>query len=260
MKRHGKKKTSPEQLTILVNFISKNKVLVPGKTKPLEDEKKIFDNLWEDLTKQLNSIGQGPSKTSSQWRKTFIDWKCHTKKKARDLQKDKQKTEGGSFITKGLTPTEEKLISFLTCISEEGADVDEVGLGNETVDVEFQTAHVFAEMPINQQSSKRPHSPPVVERKRLCTDSETPRTEEKTGKASNLQKADDAFQAVNKNKDKRIEKIWQTNFLDAMIELELKEVELKRRLLEARNKTKELELLERKLKLEEAKFTSEQKT
>lgn len=112
---------------------------------------------------------------------TFIDWKCHTKKKARDLQKDKQKTEGGSFITKGLTPTEEKLISFLTCISEEGADVDEVGLGNETVDVEFQTAHVFAEMPINQQSSKRPHSPPVVERKRLCTDSETPRTEEKTG-------------------------------------------------------------------------------
>lgn len=258
----NKRKVSPEQLSILVEALSENKVLVHCKNRPSEAEKELAENLWEDLTKKLNSIGNGPSKTPSQWKKTLIDWKCNTKKKAREL-KEQQKTGGGTTVTRGLTANEKKLMSLSTGISVEGADAEEVGLGYETVDVIFEISDVVTEMPKDQQCSKRSKScSPPVQRKKIYSDTET---EKETDEASNLQNADMGFKTANKYMHESIEQILQTNCSEAMIELkkkelELKEVELKIRLLEATNKTKELELEEKKLNLEEAKFMYEQKT
>ncbi|CAG9828396.1 unnamed protein product [Diabrotica balteata] len=119
----SKKKISVEQLNYMVDFITKNKILLHRKTKPSEANNKLVEKLWNELTLALNAIGCGPSKLKLQWKKTFIDWKSYTKKKTRDVIRAKNKTGGGGEAdSKILTPVEEKLMTALSYITVTGAD------------------------------------------------------------------------------------------------------------------------------------------
>lgn len=59
-------KTSHKQYEELLNFVKNNKVILSGKTKPLETRKIV--NLWSDFAAHINSLGYGPQKTGEQWR------------------------------------------------------------------------------------------------------------------------------------------------------------------------------------------------
>ncbi|KAJ8913148.1 hypothetical protein NQ315_006066 [Exocentrus adspersus] len=79
----SKKKTSTEQMKYMVDFMSENKILIQGKTKP--SEASLIKKLWDQLTAALNAMGCGPFKSKVQWKKTFIDWKSNTKKKQENV-------------------------------------------------------------------------------------------------------------------------------------------------------------------------------
>ncbi|XP_072386369.1 uncharacterized protein [Diabrotica undecimpunctata] len=117
----------------MVEFVTQNKILVHGKTKPSEASNKIVEKLWDELTLNLNSMGCGPSKNKQQWKKTFIDWKSHTKKKAREAIRCQNKTGGGDAVPKKLTPAEEKLMAAISFISVTGTDVVELGLSEDII-------------------------------------------------------------------------------------------------------------------------------
>lgn len=59
-------KTTHRQYEELLNFIKNNKIILTGKTKPLE-AKKIM-SLWHEFAINVNSLGIGPQKTGEQWR------------------------------------------------------------------------------------------------------------------------------------------------------------------------------------------------
>uniref|UniRef100_A0A6P7H8F7 Regulatory protein zeste n=1 Tax=Diabrotica virgifera virgifera TaxID=50390 RepID=A0A6P7H8F7_DIAVI len=122
-----KKKASSDQLNFLVDFIAGNKILLHGKTKSSEADNNTVDKLWDELTLSLNATGSGPQKFKAQWKKTFIDWKSHTKKKARECVRSEQRTGGGKGDGKALTPIEEKLMGLLSWTAVKGADVHEIG-------------------------------------------------------------------------------------------------------------------------------------
>lgn len=69
----NKKKASQNQLSILVDFISKNRQLLHGKTKPSEAEGKTIEKLWEEIAVELNCCGSGPTKTPLQWKKVSLN-------------------------------------------------------------------------------------------------------------------------------------------------------------------------------------------
>uniref|UniRef100_A0A6P7GTN1 Regulatory protein zeste n=1 Tax=Diabrotica virgifera virgifera TaxID=50390 RepID=A0A6P7GTN1_DIAVI len=129
-----KNKASADQLNFLVNFIAGNRILLQGKTKPSEANNNIIDKLWDELTLSLNAICSGPQKSKAQWKKTFIDWKSHTNKKARECVRSEQRTGGGEGDGKALTPIEEKLMGLLSWTAVKGADVHEIGFEHDNAE------------------------------------------------------------------------------------------------------------------------------
>lgn len=59
-------KTTQVQYEELLEFIKNNKIILSGKTKPLEGKK--ISILWEQFAAEVNCKGCGPSKTAEQWR------------------------------------------------------------------------------------------------------------------------------------------------------------------------------------------------
>lgn len=59
-------KTTRRQYEELLDFVSENKIILTGKTKPLESKK--IDLLWSNFTEEINSKGFGVAKTVDQWR------------------------------------------------------------------------------------------------------------------------------------------------------------------------------------------------
>ncbi|KAF5287572.1 hypothetical protein FQA39_LY15901 [Lamprigera yunnana] len=272
----AKKKTSVEQLNILVDFLGENQVLLHGKTTPSEADRNIIDQLWEEVSGTLNSCGSGPIKLSAQWKKTFIDWKCHTRKKARDLVKMHRQTGGGEADKRGLTTAEEKLMALLSWVTVKGIpNVAEPGLENEKV--EEISAFAEAEPPL--ESTPLPTEvplPAMVEHNDLLPQKRTflsdtiqspsvKRTKiTRKDKSSTLENAAKAFAEGQTATVEILNKILglQTNSANTeqkKKELELKEFELKIRFVEARNKEKELALREKELALKEKEVALKEK-
>lgn len=53
------------------------------------DPAKLLE-LWTDLSDQLNAIGVGPTKSPTEWRKSFVSWKAQTRHKAAHLCNDER--------------------------------------------------------------------------------------------------------------------------------------------------------------------------
>ncbi|KAG8230329.1 hypothetical protein J437_LFUL000600, partial [Ladona fulva] len=84
--------------------------------------------MWEELALSLNASGCGPSKPALKWQKTWVDWKSKTKKKCLKIRHDQGRTGGGPPTQVGLSPLEERLISFLEASVEGDQTLPEAGL------------------------------------------------------------------------------------------------------------------------------------
>lgn len=66
------KKTNKSQMEVIVNFLEQNRVLVTGKTHPLNPGE--LDDKWEELTVLLNSVENGARKEKKQWKTVSIQF------------------------------------------------------------------------------------------------------------------------------------------------------------------------------------------
>lgn len=63
-----KKRTSKTQFKVYVNYLEKYDILKTGKLNPWDDPK-IISALWENMTVELNATGDGPTRSSHDWKK-----------------------------------------------------------------------------------------------------------------------------------------------------------------------------------------------
>ncbi|CAH1977415.1 unnamed protein product [Acanthoscelides obtectus] len=104
---------SAEQRDIMIDFMEEHPGFGRGKALAAED-KKLRNTLWDELTDQLNTCGEGPTKTVGKWQRTWMDMKVHAKRKAAALRA--ARTVGGASQHK-LSDTEIRILTYLT---EEG--------------------------------------------------------------------------------------------------------------------------------------------
>lgn len=105
------------QLECLLEFINKNKILISGKTHPLNINQ--INLLWGELTNQLNIL-DSPNKTVDEWKRFFIEFKSKTKKKAREISTNIRCTGGGGH-PKMLNDMEERLMGLIGWVTVKGS-------------------------------------------------------------------------------------------------------------------------------------------
>lgn len=66
-----KKRTSKNQQAIYLKALVEHSVLITGKLTPLMDPADL-EILWDQVTEDLNSCGDGPLRTAGEWRKVSI--------------------------------------------------------------------------------------------------------------------------------------------------------------------------------------------
>ncbi|KAF5285963.1 hypothetical protein FQA39_LY16474 [Lamprigera yunnana] len=99
-------KNTCKQYEELLNFVEANKMLITGKTTPLESGK--INILWAKCSQQINSSVFAPQKTAAHWRKVNV------KRKNRSLEVQKLATGGGPNIDQ--IDLEERLLSLISKI------------------------------------------------------------------------------------------------------------------------------------------------
>ncbi|XP_031344729.1 uncharacterized protein LOC116171854 [Photinus pyralis] len=109
--REGGTKMTPEQKTIMVEFMEDHPDFAKGKLLG-NDGKQNRKAMWDILTTQLNSV-IGPKKTSHKWQRVWIDLKNKVKKKASAIKKSMGQTGGGPHLKTTLTDIEIKIIIII---------------------------------------------------------------------------------------------------------------------------------------------------
>ncbi|XP_029172023.1 uncharacterized protein LOC114941265 isoform X2 [Nylanderia fulva] len=104
-----------KQKEIILNFMTKHSDFGRGRIRYNNENKRKMDELWEKLTKILNTAGCGPCKSAKEWAKTWRDWKSNTLKKIAKQKTHMMGTGGGSPAKNlQLTLIEQSLLDFLT--------------------------------------------------------------------------------------------------------------------------------------------------
>ncbi|XP_029167345.1 uncharacterized protein LOC114937846 isoform X2 [Nylanderia fulva] len=104
-----------KQKEIILNFMTKHSDFGRGRIRYNNENKRKMDELWEKLTKILNTAGCGPYKSAKEWAKTWRDWKSNTLKKIAKQKTHMMGTGGGSPAKNlQLTLIEQSLLDFLT--------------------------------------------------------------------------------------------------------------------------------------------------
>ncbi|RVE48775.1 hypothetical protein evm_006549 [Chilo suppressalis] len=108
-----RRKASPEQLNMLLQFLEADKELAIGKFTGLEGRIRQT-NAWITITEKLNAnsgFGSGAIKTPDKWQQTWRDWKSNVRKKAFKIRKNRF-TPGCSSNVQ-LTEAEEKILRLI---------------------------------------------------------------------------------------------------------------------------------------------------
>ncbi|XP_023942901.2 uncharacterized protein LOC112049294 isoform X2 [Bicyclus anynana] len=151
---------------------------------------------WENLGLQLNSLGDGVSKTPDQWRRYWIELKAKVKTKAADTRRMSRGINGEPNRLAPLAPWEERILGLIGPVAEGSPDVrishDSIGdyvevqttedqkhtpsndpLLAETVDLlpapgtdaseteEYYTVKVEQHSPSDRESPSPEHKPPI---------------------------------------------------------------------------------------------------
>ncbi|XP_026329445.1 uncharacterized protein LOC113237267 [Hyposmocoma kahamanoa] len=108
-----RRKASPEQLNMLLQFLEQDKELAVGKFTGLEGRIRQT-NAWIKITEKLNAnsgFGSGAIKTPDKWQQTWRDWKSNVKKKAFKIRKNR--FTPGCNSNAQLTEAEEKILRLI---------------------------------------------------------------------------------------------------------------------------------------------------
>lgn len=65
LKKRGKRTTS-DQMAILIDYLENNKILITGKSHPMNTGE--VENKWDELVELLNSTKNGAIKDKKQWK------------------------------------------------------------------------------------------------------------------------------------------------------------------------------------------------
>ncbi|XP_044766715.1 uncharacterized protein LOC123322766 [Coccinella septempunctata] len=104
------RKTTKNQMEVIIIFLENDRLMVTGKTHPLHMEE--IKNKWTELTGLPNGIENGARKHQKQWKSFLYEWKSKTKKKARVLRANILKTGGGGYSCTKLTQLENRVMSI----------------------------------------------------------------------------------------------------------------------------------------------------
>ncbi|CAG9816542.1 unnamed protein product [Phaedon cochleariae] len=144
------KKTNKAQMEMIVNFLEQNRVLVTGKTHPLNPSE--LDDKWEELTVLLNTVENGARKEKKQWKTYLYEWKSKTKKKARLNYNSIRQTGGGGYICTDLGDLENRLMAIFGWIHiigcpEAPPEVDPDGEEVENIEIILMEANNGSQSP-----------------------------------------------------------------------------------------------------------------
>lgn len=117
-KRPRKPHFSPQELSALVAEVFDHRVILfsPLKTSVTNADKKLA---WVEVTRRVNAVGQGITRTADEVRIKWRDYSTVVKKKAAALRREMAKTGGGNSLPP-LSPEEEKVLAVLGPEAAEG--------------------------------------------------------------------------------------------------------------------------------------------
>ncbi|XP_018359009.1 PREDICTED: uncharacterized protein LOC108758510 [Trachymyrmex cornetzi] len=103
-----------EQKKILLDWMKLHPEVARGRIRQKGESKNKMKELLEDMANTINIVNKGPSKSSSEWFKTWKDWKMYVLKKETKRRNYVSGTGGGSPIKIDLSLLEEELLDFVT--------------------------------------------------------------------------------------------------------------------------------------------------
>ncbi|XP_051159321.1 uncharacterized protein LOC127280405 [Leptopilina boulardi] len=124
---------SQEQKDVLISFVASNEKL-RNKKFDASFTYQHSQNLWKDITKELNAIPNGSPKTWDKWRKSWQDLRCNVKSKVAKEKKHATGTGGGNKLQL-LNNSDTAVLNLLSQVTVEGDPQVEEG------DVSFSFGH-----------------------------------------------------------------------------------------------------------------------
>ncbi|XP_054746039.1 uncharacterized protein LOC129250444 [Anastrepha obliqua] len=98
--------TTRQQYASLLELIKEKPEIAQGFSKCSKEELAEF---WQNVAKQLNSIGP-PTKDVSSWKKVWLDWKAYIKRKLSENKREQTTTGGGRYKQHHFNEMEEEVI------------------------------------------------------------------------------------------------------------------------------------------------------
>ncbi|XP_067208175.1 myb/SANT-like DNA-binding domain-containing protein 4 [Linepithema humile] len=121
-----------KQKEILLDFMSKHIDVVRGRVSRDAESRSALKSLWEEVAETVNSSGQGPMKTSAEWKKCWNDWKMNVLKKESKKRAHMQGTGRGPAVAINISDLEQKLLAILTPEAAGMPNIPEGGLITKT--------------------------------------------------------------------------------------------------------------------------------
>ncbi|XP_029171738.1 uncharacterized protein LOC114941061 [Nylanderia fulva] len=106
--------TTNNQKKLLLEWMKLHPEVAKGRLRRKGESKTEMKKLLEDMANVINTANEGPIKSSSEWLKTWKDWKMNVLKKESKRRNYCQGTGGGSPVKINFSPLEEELLDFLT--------------------------------------------------------------------------------------------------------------------------------------------------
>ncbi|XP_046394522.1 uncharacterized protein LOC124162143 [Ischnura elegans] len=102
-------KTSVGQMEKMLQFMMENPEFAHGKL----GGRTLGQSLWEELADILNSDKSGPMKPIHKWQKSWVDWKCNTKRKYARMKSHRVENDEEHANLVSINKLEEKLLAFI---------------------------------------------------------------------------------------------------------------------------------------------------
>ncbi|XP_059059497.1 uncharacterized protein LOC131852785 [Achroia grisella] len=117
------RQVSDRQLELMVDFVDANRKIILATNGKSPYGQRVSFEAWDIISKTLNDVDGGLSKTPEKWKRYWHLLKCRTKAKAADIRRN-QKDFGGGSKPFPLSELEKKIISILRKAAVEFPEAD----------------------------------------------------------------------------------------------------------------------------------------
>ncbi|XP_050501990.1 uncharacterized protein LOC126881655 [Diabrotica virgifera virgifera] len=122
-----KKMLCEAQKKLLIIYMEQHEELRRGQFTATFTYKKA-QQLWEEITTNLNSVPNGQAKDWKKWRKTWQDIKKNAKAKNAAIKRHRNMTGGGPACSSSLSDQETEVLSMIGPMQTDGIGVEETPL------------------------------------------------------------------------------------------------------------------------------------